>query len=110
MQWLREHMRDHIDDADSIEPTDTVLNFRRASAKPPKSQDTDAVDLVYQAADMVRSSLDRAAQIEARSGELVKRAIEKLQTAENRIRTAEVDQRANSLNHPDRACASPRAT
>src|SRR6266852_3630394 len=82
MQWLREHMRDHIDDADSIEPTDTVLNFRRASAKPAKSQDTDAVDLVYQAADVVRNSLDRAAQIEARSGELVKRAIEKLQTAE----------------------------
>jgi hypothetical protein len=23
---------------------------------------------------------------------------------------ADVDQRANSLNHPDRACASPRAT
>ena len=94
MQWLREHMRNHIGEA-ALEPTEKVLSFRRAPAGPAKQQqDTEAVDLVYQAADVVRGVQDRAAQIEARAEDLVRRAIEKLQIAENRIRTAEVEQRA----------------
>src|ERR1019366_3243074 len=93
MQWLREHMRNHIGEA-VMEPTEKVLSFRRAPAAPAKHQDTEAVDLVYQAADVVRGVQDRAAQIEARAEDLVRRAIEKLQIAENRIRTAEVEQRA----------------
>ena len=94
MQWLREHMRNHIDGAASIEPTEKVLNFRRAPAGPAQSQDTEAVDLVHQAAEVVRGAQDRAAKIEARAEDLVKRAIEKLQIAENRIRSAEVEQQA----------------
>ena len=64
MQWLREHMRNHVDTA-SIEPTEKVLNFRPAPAGPPKSQETEAVELVYQAADVIRGAQDRAAQVEA---------------------------------------------
>src|SRR5438309_10295130 len=92
MQWLREHMRNHI--GESVEPADKVLDFRRAAAGTAKHQDSEAVDLVYQAADVVRGVQDRAAQIEARAEDLVKRAIEKLQIAEERIRSAEVGQRA----------------
>ncbi|HEY3643686.1 MAG TPA: hypothetical protein VGL31_21500 [Xanthobacteraceae bacterium] len=94
MQWLREHMRNHISGGPSIEPGEEVLNFRRAAPEPGKHRDGDAVALVYQAADAVRGAQDRAAQIEARAEDLVKLAIEKLQIAENRIRSAEVEQRA----------------
>jgi colicin import membrane protein len=71
MQWLREHMRNHIDGEASVEPAEKVLSFRPAPAGPARSQDTEAVDLVYQAADVVRGAQDRAAQIEARAEELV---------------------------------------
>jgi colicin import membrane protein len=94
MEWLREHMRNHIDGEGAIEPAETVLSFRRAPAGGPRNQDTEAVALVYQAADVVKGAQERAAQIEARAEELVKRAIEKLQIAEERIRSAELDQRA----------------
>src|SRR5260221_14669880 len=94
MQWLQEHMRNHIDGEPSFEPAEKVVSFPRAPAGPVQRQDTDAVDLVYQAADMVRGVQERAAQIEARAEDLVKRAIEKLQIAENRIRSAAVEQRA----------------
>jgi len=94
MQWLREHMQNHIDGESSIESDEKILNFRRPPAGRTKGQDSDAVDLVYQAAEVVRGAQDRAAQIEAQAEDLVRRAIEKLQSAENRIRSAEVEQRA----------------
>lgn len=62
MQWLRQHMRNHMDEP-SDEPADKVLNFNRAPAGTAKHQDSEAVDLVYQAADVVRGVQDRAAQI-----------------------------------------------
>src|SRR5580704_14009406 len=54
MEWLREHMRNHIDGEGAIEPAETVLSFRRAPAGGPRNQDTEAVALVYQAADVVK--------------------------------------------------------
>src|SRR5579872_3720577 len=105
MQWLREHMRNHLNEPLS-EPNDKVLNFRHSPAGPSRRQDADAVDLVYQAAGVVRDVQDRAAQIEARAEDLVKRAIEKLRVAEERIRSVELEQRQTEA---ELAEARPRA-
>ena len=103
MEWLREHMRNHIAGAASTaptdaKPTDKVLNFRRSSPGPAKGEAMAAVNLVYQAADMISGLQDRATQIEARAGELVKRAIEKLHIAEARIQEP-ADAGAGVLRH-----------
>jgi chromosome segregation ATPase len=94
MQWLREHMRSDVGGEPSIEPTEKALNFRSAPAGLARTQDSEAVDLIYQAADALRGAQDRAAQTEARAEDLVRRAIENLQIAEDRIRSLEVEQRA----------------
>src|SRR5258708_38802435 len=93
MQWLREHMRNHIGEP-SDQPTEKVLSFRRASAGPAKRQDTEAVELVNQAADMVRGVQDGAAQNEARAEDPVKGQVAKRQVAEDCIRSSEGAQSA----------------
>ena len=60
MQWLREHMQNLMSGAGTLDPGEKVLNFQRTRAVPATPPESDAVNLVYQAADIVRDAQERA--------------------------------------------------
>ena len=90
LDWLREHMRDHISKSAPIEPADGVLRFPSAATRNGEA----ALELVYQAAQVVRGIEDRANETENRARSLAEKAAEKLQAAEYRIQELEAEQRA----------------
>ena len=96
MHWLREHMRDRVSTAASIDP-DNLLSFPpRASAS--SDSTTAALDLVSEAAETIRTIQERATQSEARAALLAEHAIEKLRLAEARIQSAETARREAEEN------------
>ena len=88
VNWLREHMRDHIANYSAVDSAENILDFRRPpnSAKNPGAA---ALDLVYQAAELIGDVDNYAAEREARAETLAKQAIEKLKIADDRVRSAE---------------------
>ena len=93
LEWLREHMRNHISGSAPMEATKGVLRFRGAPA--PATRDSGAtLDLVYQAAEMVKGIEDRANEIGTYARSIAERASEKLQLAEKRIQELEAERRA----------------
>jgi chromosome segregation ATPase len=89
MDWLRQHMRDHI--ADFALPTEKVVSFRSARSISADNNGTAALRLVRQAADLLRSAEDHSAEIEARAQALADRAVEELRDAKKRIHSLESD-------------------
>jgi hypothetical protein len=86
--WLREHMRDHIANSSTVEPTDNIFNFR-SPLNSTKNPGVAALELVYQAAELIGHVHDYAAERQARAETLVQQAIENLNIAYDRVRSAE---------------------
>src|SRR5450759_4303626 len=93
VDWLREHMREHMANANVSDSAENVLSFPRPpySAKNPGAA---ALDLVYQAAELIGDVDNYAAERQARAENLAKQAIEKLKIADDRVRSAESGRRA----------------
>ena len=89
VDWLQEHMREHMTNICATDSADNVLNFHR----PPyssKNPGATALDLVYQAVELI-GDLDRyATEKQARAESLAAQAIEKLKIADDRVRSAEL--------------------
>ena len=88
VDWLREHMRDHIANNSAVDSAEDILSLKR----PPNSETKPgaaALDLVYQAAELIREVDNYAAERQARAETLAKQAIEKLEIADARVRSAE---------------------
>jgi hypothetical protein len=92
IEWLREHMREHMANANVSDSTDNILIFERSpySAKNPGAT---ALDLVYQAAELIGDVDNYAPERQARAEALAGQAIEKLKIADDRVRSAESAQR-----------------
>ena len=88
VDWLREHMRDHIANNSAVDSAEDILSLKR----PPNSETKPgaaALNLVYQAAEIIREVDNYAAEKQVRAETLVKQAIEKLEIADARVRSAE---------------------
>ena len=88
VDWLREHMRDHMANTSAVDSADNVLNFRR----PPYSttnQGAAALNLVYQAAEFIGGFDKFVAEREALVETLARQAIEKLNVAHYRVQAVE---------------------
>lgn len=94
MNWLREHMRDHVGDPAPADPPRTVLKFAPGAGEPSSNDATVALDLVAEAAQVIKSIERRAAESEVRAKNLAESAIEKLHMADSRILAAEDARRA----------------
>jgi chromosome segregation ATPase len=93
MAWLRDHMKSHVANSLSIEPTEKVLHFPNAFESAANAQRETALDLVNQAAEVVMSIETQAAEIEIRARNLARDACEKLQLAESHIQSLEAARR-----------------
>ena len=84
--WLRERMREIVENSGAVDSGDNILKFRRqtSSAKNPGAA---ALDLVYQAAEVIGDVEKIAAEREAHAESLANQAIEKLKIAEERVRS-----------------------
>jgi chromosome segregation ATPase len=89
MDWLGQHMRNHLGNSASAELRQNVLSFPGDVSDGSRRDTSAALDLVSQAAAAIRGIQDRAADSEARAKTLAQNAIEKLQLAETRISAAE---------------------
>jgi chromosome segregation ATPase len=89
MDWLGQHMRNHLANPSSTELRQNVLGFPGDGPAASRRDSLTAFDLVSQAAAAIREIQGRAADSEARARVLAENAIEKLQHAEARITAAE---------------------
>jgi septal ring factor EnvC (AmiA/AmiB activator) len=89
MNWLREHMRDHVAPAASVDSPENILTFPGGTAAPSRGDALAALDLVSQAAEVMKRIHDDAVDTEARARALAESAIEKLHGAEARVQSAE---------------------
>jgi chromosome segregation ATPase len=89
MNWLREHMRDHVTPAPSVDSPENILTFPGGPAAPSRCDAPAALDLVSQAAEAMKCIHDHAVETEARAKALAESAIEKLHGAEARVQSAE---------------------
>jgi myosin heavy subunit len=89
MNWLREHNRDQVRNAASLDLEQNILTFHRDTAAALRYDTSAALDLVAQAAALIRGIQDRAADSEARAQSLAECALQKLQIAEARFHSAE---------------------
>jgi chromosome segregation ATPase len=94
LDWLQNHMRDHLSGSSRIETSDRILNFPNVSSATTSKDGGAALDLVYQAAEMVRSIENRANEFENRARGLAEEATAKLKLAEEHIQQLEAQQRA----------------
>jgi chromosome segregation ATPase len=98
MNWLREHMRDHIATPSSADPSRNVLKFTSAVPEPPANNASSALDLVAEAAEVIKSIERRAIESETRAKSLAESAIEKLHHADSRIQASDEARRAGEEN------------
>ena len=98
MNWLREHMRDHIATPGSADPSRNVLKFSSAVPEVSGNNAASALELVAEAADVIKSIERRAIESETRAKSLAESAIEKLHHADSRIQAAEDARRAGEDN------------
>jgi chromosome segregation ATPase len=89
MNWLREHMRDHLADPAANDFGRNIVSFPGEPAHDSRYETSSALDLVSEAAGVIRGIQSRAAESEARAKALAESALEKLQLAEARIQSAE---------------------
>ncbi len=93
MDWLREHMRNHIAASNKLGSAENVLSFKRPT-KTAMDPAATALDLVYQAADRIKNINDCSLERQACAEALVEQAIEKLKVADARVKSAELNLRA----------------
>jgi multidrug efflux pump subunit AcrA (membrane-fusion protein) len=90
MNWLREHMRDHVTSAASVvDSRENVLNVPGDPPAPSRDDASAAPDIVSQAAEVIKGIQDHAVESESRARALAESAIEKLQLAAARVQSAE---------------------
>lgn len=89
MDWLRQHMRDHIPEFAS--PLEKVVNFRPTRFISANNPGAAALSLVRQAADLLRSSEDYSAEVEAHAKALADRTVAELKETRERIHSLELD-------------------
>jgi hypothetical protein len=94
LEWLREHMRNHLANSTPIELSTGVLAFRSAAASSATLDSDVALELVSQAAEVVKGIEDRANEIESYARNIAERAAERLWIAEQRIQELEAERRA----------------
>ena len=97
MNWLREHMRDHVGSSAAMELTRNVLKFTPGDPKSGNEASV-ALDLVAEAADVIKGIERRATESEVRAKTLAESAIEKLHLADSRIQASEEARRAAEEN------------
>lgn len=93
MNWLRDHLRDHTANVTSLDPPKNVLRMPRAAPSPSRSDASEILHLVTQAAEAIKEIDDRANAAETRVQSLAETAVEKLRLAETRIESAETARR-----------------
>jgi hypothetical protein len=71
----------------------SVENLDSPSQRSATKGGTDALDLVFQAAEIIKRKEAHAADVEARAEAIIKRAIEELRLAESRVHSAEQAQK-----------------
>jgi hypothetical protein len=79
MDQLAEHMRSHMARVAPTQSEDNVFRLPHLSRL--GDQGSEALDLVYQAADVIRANEGRAAETEARLLDMARNAAEKLENA-----------------------------
>ncbi len=94
LEWLRDHMRNHLANSASIELSTGVLGFRSAAESSATLDSDVALELVSQAAEVVKGIEDRANEIESYARNIAERAAERLWIAEQRIQELEAERRA----------------
>jgi chromosome segregation ATPase len=90
MEWLQEHMRKHLAEAQG---ESNVLSLR-PQPLPVEEVGVRAVDLVERAIQYIRDTEQAAAERHARAETLARSALEELKSAEERVRAAESARRA----------------
>ena len=88
MSQLREHMRNHMARSVSGDGGGNLLLFRDGRSRIAQHHRSEALDLVYQAADVIRADKLRAAETEAKTLAVAQRAINQLGYAEQQLRSA----------------------
>jgi hypothetical protein len=88
LDWLRDHMRDHIANTTVDGSTDNVVPFEHPSL-PANKPDAAAIDLVHQAAELIQVANNKAVESQAHAEALATQAIEKLKIARDRVQFAE---------------------
>jgi chromosome segregation ATPase len=91
VDWLRQHMRDHMASLGSNGPKSNIVNLRQGPARTTEDSTAAILHLVHEAAELLRSEESRAAEIEARARALSERAIAELKRAEGQIQALESD-------------------
>ena len=87
MNWLREHMRDHI--GNPLDASENIVNFPHNDSAVSRCDTTNVLDLLSQAIEAIRNDQYRAKESEARMKYLAERAVENLKCAEAQIRSTE---------------------
>jgi septal ring factor EnvC (AmiA/AmiB activator) len=97
MDWLRQHMRDHISNVQPSRPI-RMASEGELPRTGPAVFDTDALDLVREAANVLRRMGEQRAAAKTRADALVERAAGELKAARDRIQALEMDcERLNRL-------------
>lgn len=96
LDWLREHMRAHMSNANVGGSTDNILIFERPACAATNT-DAAAQDLVYQTAELVEDVDNCAAERQARADALAVQVIEKLKIADDCVRSAESAKRTAEI-------------
>jgi chromosome segregation ATPase len=91
MDWLQEHMRNHVTNAAVIESAENIMNFPGDNAAATRHDASAALDLVSRAAETIRGLQDRLVESEARAKASAASVIEKLQLAYARVQYAEAE-------------------
>ena len=97
MNQLREHMRNYMTALAENLTESNVVSFAQR-----RSQHSEVLDLINQAAEIIKTREDRAAQKEQQALDVASRAVEELGSAERQLRAA-IDARQVS---DARACAT----
>ena len=98
MNWLREHMREHIAVGRSVNSDQPVVSYPRPLTVTADCPETDALNLIRQAAALLRQSESHSAEVESRARDLADRAAAELKFAKRKIQSLEADcEKLNSL-------------
>jgi chromosome segregation ATPase len=96
MDWLRQHMRNHVRNVRPFPTAERAADTEPAGALSPAG--TEALDLVHAAADVLWNMEEKSAAVETRARAFAHRASEELKRARDRIQALEADcERLNGL-------------
>jgi hypothetical protein len=90
MDWLRQHMRDHLSNVRQFPTSKSVVDNEPGRMLPSPTGER-ALNLVHAAADLLRNTEDQSAELKTYARALAERALGELQAAQNRIQALEMD-------------------